>query len=306
MGGVKLKKPKKILITGSNGLLGQKTTEIFRHETQHELILTDLHDNAFDSKGFDYFPMDITKKEEVKDAVKKYQPELIINTAAYTNVDGCETDRELSWKVNVDAVKNFIIATRINSSKIVHISTDYIFDGKSGNYSESSKPNPLSYYGKSKLAAENALITSGVDFTIMRTMIIYGTGKNLRPNFAIWLINMLSEKNTVTIVDDQFGMPTMVDDLGWALVKMVDLNKSGIYNVCGSEYCNRYEFAVKLAGIFGLNENLIMPIKTSDLNQAAERPMNSSFILLKAETDLGIKTLNVTEGLNLLKVQLGL
>ena len=306
MGGVILNKPKKILITGANGLLGQKTTELFRHETQHEVILTDLHDNAYESRGFDYFPMDITKKEEVKDAVKKYLPDIIINTAAYTNVDGCETDRELSWKVNVDAVKHFIIASRVNSSKIIHISTDYIFDGKSGNYSETSKPNPLSYYGKSKLAAENALVTSGIDFAIIRTMIIYGTGKNLRPNFAVWLINMLSEKNTVTIVDDQFGMPTMVDDLGWALVKMVDLNKSGIYNVCGSEYLSRYEFAVKLAEIFGFNENLIKPIKTTDLNQAASRPMNSSFILLKAKTDLDLKPLNVTEGLSLLKVQLGL
>jgi len=117
---------------------------------------------------------------------------------------------------------------------------------------------------------------------------------------------MLSEKNRVTIVDDQFGMPTMVDDLGWSLVKLVELDRSGIYHICGSEYCSRYEFAVKLAGVFGLNENLIMPIKTSDLNQAAARPMNSSFILLKAETDLGIKPLNVTEGLNLLKVQLGM
>jgi dTDP-4-dehydrorhamnose reductase len=298
--------PKKILITGANGLLGQKATEIFRNESSHELILTDLHDNAFESKGFDYFPMDITKKEEVKDAVKKYLPDIIINTAAYTNVDGCETDRELSWKVNVDAVKHFIIASRVNSAKIIHISTDYVFDGKAGNYSESSKPNPLSYYGKSKLAAENALITSGIDFAIVRTMIIYGSGKNLRPNFAIWLINMLTEKNTVRIVDDQFGMPTMVDDLGWALVKMVDLNKSGLYHICGSEYLSRYEFAVKLAEVYELNENLIMPIKTSDLNQSAERPMNSSFIQLKAETDLDLKTLNVTEGLNLLKVQLGL
>jgi dTDP-4-dehydrorhamnose reductase len=301
-----MKHPKKILLTGANGLLGQKTSELFRHESAHNLILTDLHENAFDSNGFDYFPMDITKKEEVKDAVKKYTPDIIINCAAFTNVDACETERELSWKVNVDAVKHFIIASRVNSSKIIHISTDYIFDGKSGNYSETSKPNPLSCYGKSKLAAENALITSGIDCAIVRTMIIYGTGKNLRPNFAIWLINMLSENNSVRIVDDQFGMPTMVDDLGWALVKMVDLDKSGIYHICGSEYMNRYDFAVRLAGIFGYNENLIMPIKTSDLNQAAVRPMNSSFILLKAETDLDIKTLNVTEGLNLLKVQLGL
>lgn len=299
-------KPKKIFITGANGLLGQKTTELLRHETQHEVILTDLHENAFESRGFDYFPMDITKKDEVKEAVKKYLPDIIINTAAYTNVDGCETDREASWKVNVDAVKNFIIASRINSTKLIHISTDYVFDGKAGNYSESSKPNPLSYYGKSKLAGENALITSGIDYSIVRTMIIYGTGKNLRPNFAVWLINMLSEQNQVRIVDDQFGMPTMVDDLGWALVKIVDLNKSGLYHICGSEYCSRYEFAVKLADVFKLNESLIMPVKTSDLNQAAARPMNSSFILLKAETDLGIKPLNVTEGLNLLKIQLGM
>jgi dTDP-4-dehydrorhamnose reductase len=203
-------------------------------------------------------------------------------------------------------VKNFIIAARTNNSKIIHISTDYIFDGKAGNYDESSKPNPLSYYGKSKLASENALISSGINYTIVRTMIIYGTGKNLRPNFALWLIDMLGKKQPVKIVDDQFGMPTMVDDLAWGLLKIVDMDKSGIYNICGSEYLSRYDFAVKLANVFGFDENLIMPIKTSDLNQAAERPMNSSFILLKAQTDLGIKPLNVTDGLYLLKSQLGL
>src|SRR4030095_7412959 len=301
-----MSEPKKILVTGANGLLGQKVTEIFKHESDHVLTLTDLHDKAEEPKGLDYFPMDITKKEEVKEAVKKYSPDLIINTAAYTNVDGSETERELSWKVNVDAVKNFIIASRINSSKLIHISTDYVFDGKSGNYDESSKPAPLSYYGKSKLASENALISSGINYVIVRTMIIYGTGKNLRPNFATWLIDMLSHKQPVKIVDDQFGMPTMVDDLGWGLLKIVDLGKSGLYHLSGSEYLNRYEFAVKLANIFGYDENLIMPVKTSDLSQAAERPMNSSFILLKAETDLGVKPLKVSDGLVLLKTQLGI
>ena len=301
-----MKKNKKILVTGANGLLGQKVTEMFKNETSCDLVLTDLHENAFEPKGFDYFPMDITVKEDVKDAVKKFIPDIIINTAAFTNVDGCESERELSWKVNVDSVKNFIIASRACSAKIIHISTDYIFDGKTGNYDEQSKPNPLSYYGKSKLAAENALTASGVDFAIVRTMIIYGTGKNLRPNFAVWLAGMLSEKKPVKIVDDQFGMPTMADDLGWGLVKIVELGKSGIYNICGSEYLNRYDFALKLAGVFGYNENLIKPIKTSDLNQAAVRPVNSSFILLKAQTDLGLKTLNVTDGLYLLKTQLGM
>lgn len=295
---------KKILLTGANGLLGQKISELFLSETSHKLILTDIQNEVMASRGYEYFRMDITIKESIKEAVKKYNPDIIINTAAFTDVDACETEKEYSWRVNADAVKNLIIASRINNCKIIQISTDYIFDGKTGNYTEDSKPNPLSHYGKSKLAAENALISAGVEHVIVRTMILYGTGKNIRPNFALWLINMLSKGNKVKIVDDQFGMPTIVDDLAWSLVKIVNLNKTGIYNICGSEYISRYNFAVKLAEIFKFDENLIIPIKTSELNQAAERPMNSSFILLKAQTELGIKPLNVTEGLQLLKIQL--
>ncbi len=297
---------KKILITGANGLLGQKITEIIAHESSHTLILTDLHESAFSPNGIEYFQMDITAKEHVKKNVRKYLPDIIINTAAYTNVDGCETERELSWRVNVDAVKNFIIASRTNDTKIIHISTDYVFDGKSGNYDENSKPNPLSYYGKSKLASENALIASGIRFIIVRSMIIYGTAIKVRPNFALWLIEMLEKGSPVRIVDDQFGMPTISDDLGWGILKLNDMDKNGIYHICGSEYLSRFEFAVKLANIFGFDENLIIPVKTSDLNQAAPRPMNSSFIQLKAQTELGIKPLNVTEGLVYLKTQLGM
>jgi dTDP-4-dehydrorhamnose reductase len=273
-------------------------------ESAHELILTDMQDAPLDKREITYFPMDITKKDEVKENVRKYAPDIIINTAAYTNVDGCETERELSWKVNVDAVKHLIIASRINSSKIVHISTDYVFDGKTGGYDENSKPNPISYYGKGKLASENALITSGVEHTIVRPMIIYGTGVGLRLNFALWLIDKLSKNEPVTIVDDQYGQPTIVDDIALALLRIVDRHKTGIYHISGSEYINRFDFSVKLAEVFGYDKKLVLPIKTSDLNQAAPRPMNSSFILLKAETELGIKPLNVTEGLYFLKSQL--
>ena len=297
---------KKILITGANGLLGQKVTEMFANETEHQLILTDLAEKGEDTHEFPYFPMDITKKDSVKDSIRKYLPDIIINTAAYTNVDGCETERELSWKVNVDAVKNFIIASRINNSKIIHISTDYVFDGKSGNYDERSTPNPVSYYGKGKLASENALVASGIPYSIIRPMIIYGTGKNLRLNFALWLIDKLGKSEPVNIVDDQYGMPTISDDIAWGLVKIVDNDRKGLYHISGSEYLSRYAFALKLADIFEFDRNLIFPIKTKDLQQAAARPMNSSFILLKAESELGIKPLNVTDGLYLLKSQLGM
>jgi dTDP-4-dehydrorhamnose reductase len=297
---------KKILLTGANGLLGQKTAEVFARETDHELLLADLAERAEEPRKFSYIPLDITNKENVKSVVKEYKPDIIINAAAYTNVDGCETERELSWRVNVDAVKNLIIASRYNSSKIIHISTDYIFDGVKGGYDEDSTPNPLSFYGKSKLAAENALFASGVSSAVIRTMIIYGNGRNVKKNFALWLVDMLGNNREVNIVDDQFGMPTMVDDLGLALVRIVDRERTGVYNVCGSEYLNRFEFALKLTDVFEYDSSLIVPIKTSELQQAAARPMNSSFVLLKAETELGLKTLNVTDGLYMLKSQLGM
>lgn len=296
----------KILITGANGLLGQKTVRTFVNETGHELVLTDIQLEASDPTGFEYQPLDITKKEDVKSIIRRYSPNVIINTAAYTNVDGCETEKELSWRVNVDAVKHFIIASRTCNAKIVHISTDYVFDGKLGNYDESSKPNPLSYYGKGKLASENALITSGVPMAIVRPMIIYGTGKKLRLNFALWLIEMLKNGKPVNIVDDQFGQPTIVDDIALGLLRIVEREKTGIYHISGSEYLSRYDFALKLAEVFGFDKKLINPVKTSELQQAAPRPMNSSFILLKAETELGLKTLNVTEGIYFLKTQLSL
>lgn len=297
---------KKILLTGANGLLGQKTAEVFAKETDHELLLADLAGRAEEPRKYSYISLDITSKEKVKSVVKDYKPDIIINAAAYTNVDGCETERELSWKVNVDAVKHLIIASRYNASKIIHISTDYIFDGVKGGYDEDSTPNPLSFYGKSKLASENALFASGVSSAVIRTMIVYGNGKNVRKNFALWLIDKLGNNQPVKIVDDQFGMPTMVDDLGLALVRIVDRERTGIYNVCGSEYLSRYEFALKLADVFEYDSGMIEPIKTAELQQAAARPMNSSFLLLKAETELGLKTLNVTDGIYMLKSQLGM
>jgi dTDP-4-dehydrorhamnose reductase len=297
---------KKILLTGANGLVGQKTAEIFSHETENELLLTDLAPAAEIQSRFNYTALDITRKEDVKRLVKEYAPDVIINAAAYTNVDGCETERELSWRVNVDAVKNLIIASRINTSKLIHISTDYVFDGKTGNYDENSTPNPKSFYGKSKLASENAVTSSGINSAIIRTMIIYGTGKNVKPNFALWLIDKLRKNEPVKIVTDQFGQPTISDDIAVAILRIVERNCTGLFHVCGSEYVSRYEFAVRLANIFGYDTKLIIPIKTAGLHQDAERPMNSSFITLKAETELGIKPLNVTEGLYFLKTQMNI
>lgn len=295
----------KILITGANGLLGQAVVSVFSRESDFEIIKTSVEPESFVRTGLQYIQLDITNKDELKKTVSEINPGVIINCAAFTDVDKCETERELSWKINVDAVKNLIIAARPVNAKLVHFSTDYVFDGKNGPYDEQSVPNPLSFYGRGKLASENALIASGIEHTIIRTMVLFGYGVNVKPNFAMWLVNKLSAKEKVNIVDDQIGNSTIVDDLAYGTLKVVEKEKTGIYNIAGRDIESRLDFTMKLCDVYGYDKSLINRIKTKDLNQPAPRPLNSGLITLKAETELGFSPMNTVEALQLLKFNSG-
>jgi dTDP-4-dehydrorhamnose reductase len=295
----------KILITGANGLLGQAMVSVFSRESDFEIIKSSVEPESFVRTGLQYIQLDITNKDELKKTVSEINPGVIINCAAYTDVDKCETERELSWKINVDAVKNLIIAARPVNAKLVHFSTDYVFDGKNGPYDEQSVPNPLSFYGRGKLASENALIASGIEHAIIRTMVLFGYGVNVKPNFAMWLVNKLSAKEKVNIVDDQIGNSTIVDDLAYGTLKVVEKEKTGIYNIAGRDIESRLDFTMKLCDVYGYDKSLINRIKTKDLNQPAPRPLNSGLITLKAETELGFRPMNTIEALQLLKFNSG-
>ncbi|MEO8664265.1 MAG: dTDP-4-dehydrorhamnose reductase [Ignavibacteria bacterium] len=295
----------KILITGSNGLLGQAITSLFTRETDLELIQTSFEEKSYLDYGHTYRQLDITKKDDVKRMVEFYLPDVIINCAAYTNVDKCETEREMTWKVNVDGVKNIIIAARRNDSKIIHFSTDYIFDGKNGPYTEDSVPSPISFYGREKLASENALITSDVRSAIVRTLVLYGIGNNVKPNFVLWMIDKLKNSQPVNIVTDQVSNVTMVDDLAFGTLKIIENNCTGIYNIAGSDILSRFDLAMKMCEVFKFNKEFVLPITTKSLNQPAPRPLRSGLITTKMESELGFKPMDSTEGLRLLKFQLG-
>lgn len=295
----------KVLITGSNGLLGQAVTAIFTRESDLELILTSVEEKSFMGFESNYHQLDITSKDQVKSAVAKYRPDVVLNCAAYTDVDKCETERELCWKLNVDAVKNLIIATRPHSITLVHISTDYIFDGKHGPYDEEAIPNPISFYGRSKLAAENAIFASGINAAIIRTMVLFGVGQNVKPNFAIWLIDKLSAKEKINIVDDQIGNSTIVDNLAFGILKVIESERSGIFHIAGKDIESRLDFTNKLCDVFGYDKGLINTIKTASLNQPAARPLNSGLITLKVQSELQFKPFDTMEALQLLKFQLG-
>jgi len=293
----------KVLVTGANGLLGQKIVEIFLDDFEvHGIGRRNKASLEFDD--FNYTVCDITNREQILELVRIFEPNFIINSAAYTNVDGCESNREECWKINVVGVENLANVAKRFGIQVVHISTDYVFDGVDGNYDEESRPKPLGYYGRSKLASENALISSGIDCAIVRTMILYGTGINLNHNFVTWIIEKLTNGESIHIIDDQFGHPTFVDDLAKAIRKIVELKKTGIYNIAGSECLSRLELALKVAEVFNLDKSLIHLIKTKDLKQKAPRPLNSSFDLSKTLKELGFQLSDVQKGLQTLRQQL--
>lgn len=296
---------RRIIIAGSNGMLGQRLIEFYNKLNDIELISTSVEEKSvFDD--VDYVQADISNRNEIKKVVYDFCPDFIINAAAYTNVDKSESERELAWKINVKGVEYLSETARVLDSHLIHISTDYIFDGKNGPYTENDTPNPLGYYARTKLASENTLKISGCKNTILRTNVLYGTAKFSRPDFVKWVVESLRANKEIRIVDDQINNPTFIDDLVQGINKIVELRKEGIYNIGGNEFLNRYEFTILIADYFNLNKSLIKRIKTEELNQPARRPLKSGLITIKAQSELGYKPHSIIQTLDLMKQELGL
>ena len=295
---------KRILVVGSNGMLGQRTIRFFSRQNNFEVLGCSVEEEPL-TNYCDYVCCDLTKRENVKKIIYDFYPDYIVNAAAYTNVDLSEDKREIAWKVNVKGVEYLAETARVLDSHIIHISSDYIFDGTNGPYAENAKPNPLGYYGRTKLASENALKISGAVYTIIRTNVLFGIADS-RPDFVRWVINSLKENKQIRIVTDQYNNPTFIDDLVQAVSKIIEFEKDGIYHIGGRDFLSRFEFADKIADFFNLKKNLIKPIVTEELNQRARRPLKSGLITLKAETELGYKPHTINESLMLMKRELRL
>ena len=295
----------RIIITGANGMLGQRTVEYYSSKENIELLATSVEDKSVIG-SVDYISCDIKSRDKIKKIIYDYCPDFIIHTAAFTNVDLSEKLREDAWKINVKGVEYIAEAARAIDARIIHISTDYIFDGKNGPYDENAHPNPVGYYGRTKLASENALKISGTLFTILRTNVLYGIAFNSRPDFVRWVINSLGNSEKIRIVKDQINNPTFIDDLVQAINKIIEFRKTGVYNIGGKEFLSRFEFTNRIADYFNLNKNLITPIITEELNQPARRPLKSGLWILKAETELGYKPHSISESLSVINKELGL
>jgi dTDP-4-dehydrorhamnose reductase len=296
---------KRVLVCGSNGLLGQRLAFILDGESEYEVLHSSYHRSFVNDQDlFDYTQLDISNRSDVKSLISSYRPDIVLNAAALTNVDFCEREREQAWKVNVTGVEHLVEVCRRINAKLIHVSTDYVFDGKFGNYTETDRANPVNYYGKTKLAGENVIISSGIEYAILRTILVYGIGVNVKNNFALWVINNLNEGKPIRCVDDQISNPTHVHDLAMAMKKVMDRNANGLFHISGAETITRYNFALRAAEIFGYDKSLIARIKTTDLEQRAVRPMNTTFILEKAKAQLHYSPMNITQGLMMMQQDL--
>jgi dTDP-4-dehydrorhamnose reductase len=294
---------KRVLITGANGLLGQQLIKVFQED--YEVLGFGLQARPCLPEGsFRYQQGDIADRRQLRELMQNFVPNFVINAAGFTDVDGSETQREACWRANVTGVENLAYAAQKVQARVIHVSTDYVFDGTAGPYRENDRPNPLGFYARSKLAGENVLLNSSANYAIARTMVLYGAGYEIRPNFVTWLIAHLRAGKSARIVDDQLGNPTLANELARALRVLAESGRNGIYHLSGSEIIDRYHFAVKIAEVFELDPQLIQPVKTGDLKQAAPRPLRSGFDISKAMTELKVNMSGVIGGLQKFKTEL--
>lgn len=296
-----------ILVTGSNGLLGQKLTALLRDHPAYRLIATSKGPDRYPLReGYTYKELDIRDENQVKEVIASSQPDAIIHTAAMTNVDACEKDPEGCRLLNVDATAYLVEAAREAGAYFLHLSTDFIFDGENGPYREEDSPNPLSNYGRSKLESEQLVqaMPRGT-WAILRTIIVYGVVADMsRSNIVLWAKGALEKKQPLNVVNDQFRMPTLAEDLAAACVLAVEKRAEGIFHISGPDYMSILEIVQRVARFFQLDQSLITPISAKTLDQAAERPPKTGFILDKARNELAYRPHSFEEGLEIVKKQL--
>jgi len=295
----------RVLVTGSNGLLGQKLTRLLDVEPGVDLIATGRGTSRIPLRNGKYIALDVTNPTEVQRVMNDVKPESVIHTAAMTQVDQCEVDREVCWVNNVTAVSHVGEACAKLNAHLIHLSTDFIFDGSQGPLDEEATPNPISYYGESKLAAEGVVQKLPCPWTIIRTVLVYGVTPDLsRTNIVLWVKNSLEARKTIRVVNDQWRTPTLAEDLAIGCWLATQRKATGIFNVSGPERMTPYDIALQTAAHFGLDKSLIVETNSTEFRQPARRPLKTGFIIEKARSVLGFQPRTFAEGLTIVGRQL--
>lgn len=297
----------KILITGANGLLGQKLVQLLVKEQGVDPIATGRGSCRLpDTLGsFKYREMDISDRQQVEEVISNENPDVLINTAAMTQVDECEQNQEKCWELNVEAVKHLVNACSKANTFLIHLSTDFIFDGEDGPYDEEARPNPISFYGESKLGSEKVITDSKTDWAIVRTVLVYGIAHDMsRSNIILWVKNSLEQGKPIKVVTDQWRTPTLAEDLAYGCYLVAKKKAKGIFNISGKDFLTPYDMAVKTADFFKLDKNYMTKADASNFSQPAKRPPRTGFIINKAREVLGYDPHSFEEGIEIVYQQM--
>lgn len=284
-----------VLITGVSSSPGYKTA--ISLASKYEVVGT-YNEHQVNIPGATTIKADLTR--DSTRLISDYRPDVVIHMAAIGNVDQCEEQLELCYRVNVLASRELLTAAHRIGSAIYYLSTDYVFDGERGMYTEDDVPRPINYYGLTKLLAEE--ITRALGGSIVRVAWIYGTGPG-RPNFGRTVVEKLMRGEAVTAITDQWSSPTLNTIIGEAFTKLLSMGFTGIIHVVGPRL-SRYEFARAIARYFGFNEELIKPVRLGDVNYRARRPRDSSLSNKRAVELLGIPLNDINYALSIFKREL--
>jgi dTDP-4-dehydrorhamnose reductase len=285
----------RIAVTGSSGLLGNEIVKLAKRNYE----VTSLHNTK--TIYSDSVQLDIAGTERVLEFFSRLKPDVVIHTASQTNVDRCETEKENAWNVNVVGTLNIAKACNKVRAKLIYISTDYVFDGEKGNYREQDTPNPINYYGTTKLEGEKQVAQYCHNYAILRTSVLYGWHP-WKQNFATWTISQLRQNRQITVVEDHYNTPTLASNLAEMAMEFIEKDLQGLYHSSGSERISRFAFAQQIAKTFELDPQLIKPIRMSQLTAwIAKRPRDSSLDIEKIEKQLRTKPLSITSGVDMMK-----
>jgi dTDP-4-dehydrorhamnose reductase len=290
------------MVVGGQGRLGQKLIEVLKRETDWE-VSSVVRAGVADRRGVRYF--DTGSKREWKELLAdiRWTPDVIVNCAAISDVDFCETHRQEAWETNVGLTEIQVELSRKIGARLIQISTDHVFNGEEGPYTENSIPDPINYYGKSKLAADNLCIQSGIDHCIVRTMWLYGSIENGKPTFVDWVLGNVAQRKRIMVASDEIGNPTLTDDVAYGIIRIVEESCNGVINIAGPETVSRETFAAAILNEWGFNPDMIDAVTSAQLGRRARRPLKSGLLTLKASTLLGTRPTEIRNGLKTFRVQ---
>ena len=288
----------KLLVTGASGLYGSKLTELAVKKGHQVYSLYSQHQPLHGIP----IKTDVSEREKLLSKFHELKPDAVVHAATLTDVDKCELNKKLAWKVNVEGTDNVADAAKTCGAFLLYISTDYVFDGEKGCYEETDLPSPMSYYAYTKLKAEEHVQDILNQYCIARPSVIYGANSAAgKVNFALWLLEKLRKKEQAKVFADQWNSPTLNMSLAEMTLEVLERKLTGIFHLSGATRISRLNFAVLLAKTFGMDSSIFVASSIKDFSLPAKRPRDSSLNTSKAERTLKNRPLKIESALERLK-----